>query len=210
MWTDSLYQLRSGKSIAVNFDTADHTQTTLLANIGRTHELSTHHYCEYLLTLRDRVTRVAVLIHNENRWQATSIKSYYPDLVVVLDRENQLLKKLSTLHHDKEYSTELLAKRWNFQAVFRGDTVDVLYDIPVEGRYDYVKGKINRDLIKDLARDYGHWGVKLLNAIFSQKEQTIIDAQRVGLLRKQYFQLFQYAGLWPNKQLENLKRIHKT
>jgi hypothetical protein len=210
MWTDSLYRLQSEKEVAVDFDLTDTTQRILIANVNRTHELTIQHYCEYLLTLQDRFTHIAVLIHNDNRWQAITIKTFYPELDVVFDRDNALLKTLARRYHNKEYSTKTLSTRWNFQAVFSGDTVDMFYAVPIENRYEHVKKNITRDDVKDLVNSYGHWGVKLLNGIFSQKEDLIFNASRLGNVKKQYCQLFHYTNLWPNKQLEKIKKIQNS
>ena len=208
MWTDSLYRLQLGKQVAVDPDkfTAP-GQRTLLANIRRPQQESTHYYCDYLLGMKDCFDQVVVLIHNDNLWSAQSIKTYYPDLEVLLDRDNTLLNTLAgQSQFAKQHPTNLLAKVWSFQIVFKGNEIDKFYEIPLENQWQYVRNNLTRENIRHLINTKGHSGVKHLNKLFGQRPQLILESNILGDVRGMYAQLFLYPGLWPNKDIETLKQ----
>lgn len=206
MWTDSLYRLQSGKKVAVDFSELQ-GKRILLANINRTHELSIHHYCDYLLTLRDRFHTVMLMIHNENRWQATTIATYYPQMDVVLDRNNNFLRWLAGRYKD-DHDTNTLLKKWNFQVLIEDNSIKDFYDVPVSNRYQFVKDNIKREDIKSLYNDKGHYGIKHLNSIFGQSEHLVIDNPRLNAVQKTLLcRLFFYPGIWPNTSIESLEKI---
>jgi hypothetical protein len=210
MWTDSLYRLQSNKQVAVDpikFTTPG--KLTLLANVRRAHQLTTHKYCDYLLGLKDRFNQVAVLIHNDSLWSAESIRIHYPGLEVLLDRDNKLLKILAGhSQFAKEHPTNLLIKRWNFQIVFNGNNIDQFYEVPIDYRWHYVRNNLTRENIKQLINAHGHYGVKLLNKFFNQSDQFILDNNQFGEIRHMYAQLLFYPGLWPNEKIELYNQKH--
>ena len=205
MWTESLYRLQYGKNIAVDFSKYQ-KKRILIANVNHTYERAIHHYCEYLLSLTEQFHKIFLLITKEDKWQATSISTYYPTSDVILDRDNMFFKKMASTYKNG-HDLEKLFKKWNFQIVIENNQIQQFYDIPVDNRFKFVKEQLKHGDLKTLLKEHGNGTLFYLQKIFQLDETSLLESSRPKAILKPIFcKLFLYPGLWPNKNIELLKK----